>query len=152
MTRCTPCTYRRISQQQQPPPHSPQPPPHSPQPPALVEMPDGTLVPDHLFLIQQGLTLTFGGEEVRVIDPGPSQASDKLAVYFGGQDLLFGSCIVVGTDALRNTADADLANWPSAVRKLEQLPAEIAVPGHGGRTDRGLLPHTPELRAAAPGT
>jgi metallo-beta-lactamase class B len=52
--------------------------------------------PTHLFPLADGLTLHFGGEEVRVIFPGHTQAPDKVVVYFPSRRLLFGGCAVVG--------------------------------------------------------
>jgi metallo-beta-lactamase class B len=106
--------------------------------------------PDHIFPAADGLTLNFGGEEVRVIYPGPSQAPDKLAVYFPARKLLFGSCMIVGMEKLGNIADADMAHWPEAVRQLVALPVDVVVPGHGERLDPGLIRHTLDLLAAVP--
>lgn len=107
------------------------------------------LPPDHIFPIADGLTLSFGGEEVQVIYPGPSQAPDKVAVYFPARKLLFGSCMIVGMDQLGNTSDADMQHWPEAVRQLEQYPVDVVVPGHGQRLDPGLIQHTLDLLTAA---
>jgi hypothetical protein len=41
-----------------------------------------------------------------------------------------------------NTADADLTTWPEAIRPLTKLPVSVVIPGHGDRTDAGLLRHT----------
>jgi len=109
------------------------------------------LPPDHLFSITEGLTLSFGGEKVQVIYPGPSQAPDKVAVYFPDRKLLFGSCMIVGMDRLGNIADADLQNWPAAVRQFESIAVDVVVPGHGDRLDPGLIQHTLDLLAAAQG-
>jgi metallo-beta-lactamase class B len=106
--------------------------------------------PDHIFPATDGLTLTFGNEEVRVIYPGPSQSPDKLAVYFPARKLLFGSCMIVGMEKLGNTADADMGLWPEAVRQLVALPVDVVVPGHGERLDPGLIQHTLDLLAAVP--
>jgi glyoxylase-like metal-dependent hydrolase (beta-lactamase superfamily II) len=103
--------------------------------------------PNHVFPIADGLTLSFGNEEVRVIFPGPSQAPDKLAVYFPVRKLLFGSCMILSGDAPGNTADADMAAWPTAIRKIEELPVDVVVPGHGDRLDPGLIQHTLDVLA-----
>jgi metallo-beta-lactamase class B len=103
--------------------------------------------PDHVFPVKEGLTLSFGAEKVMVVFPGPSQAPDKVAVYFPDRKLLFGSCMIIGTDRLGNTADADLANWPNALRDLEQYPVDVIVPGHGDRLDKELIQHTLDLLA-----
>lgn len=108
------------------------------------------VAPTQLFPITEGLTLTFGDEQVEVYYPGPSQAPDKVAVYFSAQKVLFGSCLVLGGDKIGNTADADMARWPEAVRQLEQFEADIVVPGHGDRLDAGLLEHTLTLLTAQP--
>jgi len=61
-----------------------------PQSPAYqAEMAMKYLPPDHIFPIAQGLTLVFGGENVQVIYPGPSQAPDKVAVYFPEREIAF---------------------------------------------------------------
>ncbi len=109
----------------------------------------GLVPPDHVFPIDEGLSLTFGGEPVRAIYPGPSQAPDKLAVYFPERRLLFGSCMILGGD-LGNTADADMAAWPDAIRQLLPLPADVVVPGHGDRLDPGLVQHTLDVLAQTP--
>jgi metallo-beta-lactamase class B len=103
--------------------------------------------PDHLFAIKEGLTLTFGGEKVQVIYPGPSQAPDKVVVYFPDRKLLFGSCMILGTDKIGNTADADMQNWPEAVKSLQKLAVDVIVPGHGDRFDPDLIQHTLDLLA-----
>jgi metallo-beta-lactamase class B len=122
--------------------------PQSPAYKAELEM--KYLPPDHIFPIANGLTLTYGGEELRVIYPGPSQAPDKVAIYFPDRKLLFGSCMIVGLDRLGNTIDADMKNWPDAVRILQQYPVDVVVPGHGERLDPGLIQHTLDLLASNP--
>jgi metallo-beta-lactamase class B len=106
--------------------------------------------PDHTFPIEKGLVLSFGGEDIQVIYPGPSQAADKVVVYFPNRKLLFGSCMILGTDKIGNTADADMKNWPEAVKSLQKYPVDVIVPGHGDRFDAGLIQHTLDLLAAAP--
>jgi metallo-beta-lactamase class B len=101
--------------------------------------------PDHVFPAKEGLTLAFGEEQVEVYWPGPTQAPDKLAVFFPGKMVLFGSCMVLGGNATGNVREADMENWPKAIEMLKQLGAEMVVPGHGDRLDPGLLDHTIEL-------
>ncbi|MBN2083871.1 MAG: hypothetical protein JW748_01510 [Anaerolineales bacterium] len=104
--------------------------------------------PSRLFPITEGLTLDFNGEEVIVYYPGPSQAPDKVAIYFPHLRILFGSCMILGGDQIGNTADADLAAWPQAVEKLKRFDAAFVIPGHGDRLDPGLIDHTMELLTA----
>jgi len=101
--------------------------------------------PDHVFPIQDGLTLSFGREEVRVFYPGPSQAPDKVVVYFPARKLLFGSCMILAGDRPGNTTEADIEQWSVAIRRLKQFPVDVVVPGHGERLDPGLIQHTLEL-------
>ena len=108
------------------------------------------VAPTQLFPIAQGLKLSFGDEQLVVYYPGPSQAPDKVVVYFPGKKVLFGGCMILGGDQVGNTSDADLKNWPDAVRKLEQFDVEIVVPGHGDRLDTGLIEHTIALLVAKP--
>ncbi len=104
--------------------------------------------PDRSFPIRDGLSLHFGGESVEVYYPGPSQAPDKVVVYFPARRILFGSCLILAGDRPGNTADADLAQWPEAVRRLRRFPVDIVVPGHGDRLDPGLIQHTLDVLAA----
>lgn len=101
--------------------------------------------PDRIFPIQEGLTLSFGGEGVRVLFPGPSQAPDKVVVHFPARKLLYGSCMILAGDRPGNTTEADLRLWPEAVRKLQHLEVDVVVPGHGERWDPGLIQHTLDL-------
>jgi metallo-beta-lactamase class B len=86
---------------------------------------------------------------VTIFYPGPSQAQDKVAVYFPASKLLFGYCMVIGLAQFGNTADADIKNWPEAIEELKQFPADVIVPGHGDRLSPDLLQHTLDLLAAA---
>ena len=98
--------------------------------------------PDHVFPITEGLTLCFGGEEVRVIYPGPTQAPDKLAIYFPGRRLLYGRCMILAGDRPGNLAEADLDRWGEGIRVLQPLPVDVVVAAHGPRLDPGLLQNT----------
>ncbi|MCA9918021.1 MAG: MBL fold metallo-hydrolase [Anaerolineales bacterium] len=103
--------------------------------------------PTYLFDLAENPELKIGDEGVQIYYPGASQAPDKLAVYFPGQKLLFGSCMVIGWEQVGNTADADLNSWPDAVRALSQFDAQLVIPGHGERLDPDLLAHTIALLA-----
>jgi glyoxylase-like metal-dependent hydrolase (beta-lactamase superfamily II) len=98
--------------------------------------------PDHVFPIEEGLVLNFGTETVRVIYPGPSQAPDKVVVFFPSRGLLYGGCMILSGNKVGNTADADLDSWSRAVHSLTALPATVVIPGHGDRIDPNLIPNT----------
>jgi metallo-beta-lactamase class B len=103
------------------------------------------VAPTHLFELDQGLQLDFGAETVQVYYPGPSHAPDNVVVYFPNRKILFGGCMIIGTEGVGNTSDADLASWPEAVRDLAHFDFDILVPGHGERYDPALLEHTVDL-------
>jgi metallo-beta-lactamase class B len=103
------------------------------------------VAPTQLFPIADGLELQFGNDKIQVYYPGPSHAPDTVVVYFPGKRILFGGCMLLAGEQIGNTSDADLKNWPEAVRKLLQFDAEFVVPGHGERFDPGIIQHTIDL-------
>ncbi len=102
-------------------------------------------LPRETFREREGLTLRFGSEEVRLIYPGPAHAPDNIVVFFPARRLLFGGCAVVGMPRMGYLGDADLDAWPRAIERMQALHPDVVVPGHGDRTDPGLLEHTLEL-------
>lgn len=84
-----------------------------------------------------------------VFFPGPGHAEDNLVVWLAEQKVLFGGCAVRAAESgsLGNTASADLANWPGAIRMVaSRYPgAEVVVPGHGEIGGVELLAHTLDL-------
>jgi metallo-beta-lactamase class B len=105
--------------------------------------------PDHLFPIEEGLILSFGSERLEVFYPGPTQAPDKVVVYFPSKRVLFGSCMILGGDTVGNIQEADLEYWPKAIEKLKRFDVDFVVPGHGNRLDPGLIEHTIEVLTAS---
>lgn len=103
------------------------------------------------FKAEEGLTLTFGGEAVRVVYPGPAHSPDNVVVHFPERGVLFGGCMIKAGRSIGNTADADLSNWESAVRSLEPLAPRIVVPGHGPVGGAELLQNTIEVVRGARG-
>jgi metallo-beta-lactamase class B len=84
-----------------------------------------------------------------VFFPGSAHSPDNIVLWFPGEKLLFGGCMVKSGDAvdLGNIVDADLKHWPHAVRTLVmRYPlAKTIVPGHGAPGGRELLSHTLSL-------
>lgn len=103
------------------------------------------VAPTKRFDVEDGLEITFGGETVQVLYPGPSHTPDNVVVYFPARKLLFGGCMILAGDKVGNTADADMEAWPESVRSLMDLDVDMVVPGHGDRLDPGLIAHTIEL-------
>lgn len=90
------------------------------------------VAPRRTFDPARGLTLVFGGEEIRIIYPGPAHSPDNVVVHFPARHLLFGGCMIKATGAsIGYTGDADLGHWEAAVRTLEPLAPRVVVPGHG---------------------
>lgn len=99
--------------------------------------------PDHTFADGEKHVLTFGGEEVHIIDPGPGHAIDNVVTWFPSIGVLFGGCLIKSGGDIGYTGDADLDHWPRAVRSLEALKPKFVIPGHGRRRfDASLLAHT----------
>jgi glyoxylase-like metal-dependent hydrolase (beta-lactamase superfamily II) len=79
----------------------------------------------------EGLTLTFGGEEVRIVYPGAAHSPDNLLVFFPSRHLLFGGCMVKSSRSIGYIGHADLDHWEAAIDVARDLDARIVVPGHG---------------------
>jgi glyoxylase-like metal-dependent hydrolase (beta-lactamase superfamily II) len=88
--------------------------------------------------------------------PGAGHAADNIVVWFPGPRILFGGCLVKSEAAqdLGNTADADLASWPRAVKAVldRYSAAALVVPGHGPVGTTAALTHTLELLSPRPAT
>lgn len=91
--------------------------------------------------------LRFGPEIVRIVFPGPAHSPDNVVVYFPARGVVYGGCLIAARDHLGNVADANLELWPRAIERVRALEPRILVPGHGDRTDPGLLDHTLALLA-----
>lgn len=102
--------------------------------------------PNSLFQASR-LGLLLDREPYVLLYPGPAHSFDNLAVYLPERNVLFGGCMVKAGSSLGFTGDADLANWPAALAKLQELEVEVVVPGHGARFDADLLQHTLGLLA-----
>jgi metallo-beta-lactamase class B VIM len=109
----------------------------------------GTPVPDDTLrgLGAVGNSVPVGS--VEVLYPGPGHAPDNLMVWVPDRRVLFGGCAVrsAASTSLGNTAHADLASWPEAIRLAQtRYPAaEMVVPGHGAVGGPELLRHTLDL-------
>ena len=58
--------------------------------------------------------------------------------------------MILSGEKAGNIADADLEAWPRAVTSLLALPVAVVIPGHGDRTDAGLIQHTLDVLARTP--
>jgi len=101
--------------------------------------------PNRTFSIGEGLQLQFGEDRVEVLFPGPGHSPDGVVVHLPRHRILFGGCLVAAGERIGNTDDADLERWPESIEALRRFDVDHVVPGHGDRTDPGLLEHTLEL-------
>jgi glyoxylase-like metal-dependent hydrolase (beta-lactamase superfamily II) len=101
--------------------------------------------PEHIFVASQGMELTFGGEAVRAIYPGPAHSPDNVVVQFPARNLLFGGCLVLTQARPGNLADAELSRWPGTLEVVRRLEYSTVVPGHGDRFDAELIDHTEKV-------
>jgi glyoxylase-like metal-dependent hydrolase (beta-lactamase superfamily II) len=98
--------------------------------------------------------LDLGGRMVELYYPGPAHTRDNVTAFDAASGVLFGGCQVRAADnaSLGNVADADVAGWPDATRRLIRRygrRARIVVPGHGEPGGPELLDHTLALAEAA---
>lgn len=96
----------------------------------------------------------FGGRRVEFYYPGPAHTRDNVVAYVPDVGALFGGCQVRAADhtALGNVADANVAAWPAATRRLIARygrRVRPVVPGHGAPGGPELLQHTLRLAEAA---
>jgi metallo-beta-lactamase class B len=104
-------------------------------------------VPERYFT--GSLTLRLGKEEVHCRYLGPGHTVDNIVAWFPSERILFAGCMAkeMKSRSLGNIIDADIAGWPSTIKKaLDEYPlAEIVIPGHGEPGGRELLKHTLDL-------
>ena len=106
-----------------------------------------SVAPTHTLADGSDHEMSFAGERVRIVDPGPAHSFDNVAVYFPDRGVLFGGCMVRATSSLGHIADADIEHWPAAIEALMELGAQVVVPGHGSVGGGELLDNTAALLA-----
>jgi metallo-beta-lactamase class B len=103
------------------------------------------------FSAPEGLTLSFGGETVKVLYPGPAHAPDNVLVFFPARELIFGGCMIKSSSSIGYIGHADLEHWEAAVDVARGLHPKVVVPGHGTVGGAGLFDLTVSVvRAARP--
>lgn len=93
--------------------------------------------------------MTWGKTSVECFFPGKGHTDDNIVVWFPGERILFGGCLVKSTSAagLGNIADADLAAWPATILSvIRKFPDHrIVIPGHESWSNNNSLEHTLDL-------
>ncbi len=111
--------------------------------------------PDHLFNLEEGLTLKYENGEVIVWFPGPGHTEDNLSVYFPAKKMLFGGCLVKSMESKGpgNTRDAVMDKWVESLQNLKNkfADAEMVIPGHGRPGGMELIDHSMKIISEANG-
>ena len=107
---------------------------------------EGNEIPTHSLegLSSSGDAVRFG--PVELFYPGAAHSTDNLVVYVPSANVLYGGCAVheLSSTSAGNVADADLAEWPTSVERIQKHypEAEVVIPGHGLPGGLDLLQHT----------
>lgn len=106
---------------------------------------------NHQVLEHQGSLLMNGA--LRVFYPGAGHSIDNIVVWLPQLKILYGGCLVksLNSKTLGYTGEADIAQWPNSIKKLQHNYPDIkhVVPGHGSIGDSQLLAHTITLTHSA---
>jgi len=106
----------------------------------------GATIPQNGFEGKQ--TFDIGGSEVISAFLGEGHTRDNVVGYVPSEQILFGGCLIKSMDAGKgNLADANVAEWPNTVRRVQaEFPKiEAVIPGHGEPHSASLLDYTIEL-------
>lgn len=109
--------------------------------------PAGSAVPDSVPGLSAHTVRDAAGFDL--LYPGAGHTPDNIVVYFPGQRVLLGGCLIKSdtATAVGNVADADVDHWPRAVARVRaEFPAlRTVVPGHGAVSGPAALPWTERL-------
>ena len=94
---------------------------------------EGNEIPTHSLrrtLIERGRSAL---RSVELFYPGAAHSTDNLVVYVPSANVLYGGCAVheLSSTSAGNVADADLAEWPTSVERIQKHypEAEVVIPG-----------------------
>lgn len=95
-------------------------------------------------LAEIGSLVSFGPAQIYY--PGAAHSADNIVIYVPEAQVLFGGCAVheASRKSAGNIADADLAEWPKSIKRIQQKfpEAKVIVPGHGVPGGFEMLEHT----------
>lgn len=95
------------------------------------------------------LSLDFGGTRIEIENRGPANSPDDATVWLPGERILFTGDILVRSP-LPYVAASWPVHWSRVLRELEDVPADLVVPGHGPvMTDHDYTRAVRELIEAA---
>ncbi|MDO5510394.1 MAG: subclass B1 metallo-beta-lactamase [Weeksellaceae bacterium] len=90
----------------------------------------------------------FGNRTIVAVYLGEGHTADNIIAYFTDQRVLAGGCLVKELNAGKGyTEDANLPQWPTTIRRVQQHygRGRIVIPGHGAYGGKELLQYTREL-------
>ncbi|MFD2203218.1 subclass B1 metallo-beta-lactamase [Shivajiella indica] len=94
------------------------------------------------------LELNVGGKTILAKYFGEGHTQDNVVVYFSGEDVLFGGCLIKEMGANKGfLGDANVNSWSNTVENVKKRfpDAKIVVPGHGQYGNIELLDYTINL-------
>lgn len=101
------------------------------------------------FTFRKDTVFSLGKQKLEVFYPGPGHTQDNVVVWFEGERILFGGCLVKSVEAknLGNLADADLKAWNLSLKRvLARFPKpKWVIPGHQAWSGKEALVHTRKL-------
>jgi metallo-beta-lactamase class B len=101
-------------------------------------------VPQNWFTGQ--ISLSYGESRIVLAFLGGGHTVDNIVVWIPSKQILFAGCLIKSLNAknIGNIEDADLAAYPTTLRKVKETfpDAKIVVPGHGRPGGLELINHT----------
>jgi metallo-beta-lactamase class B len=97
-------------------------------------------------LMSKDTVFVVGEVEMEVFYPGPGHTFDNIVVWFSGERILYGGCLIKSTDdsTLGNTKDGNLQEYAASVQRVKKRfpKPKWVIPGHQSWKDRRSVEHT----------
>ena len=101
------------------------------------------------FTFKNDTTFRVGQHSFQTCYAGAGHTTDNIFIWFDEDKILYGGCAIKSVEAtdLGYTGEADLAAWPTTLKKVKQkFPAPAFIlPGHQGWNSLNSLDHTLSL-------
>jgi len=101
------------------------------------------------YLVYKDTVFTVGRHTFQTYYGGKGHSPDNIVIWFEGEKILYGGCLVKSTEAdnLGNLSDADVKAWAFTIKNIQhkfKTPRYI-VPGHNDWHSTRSLSHTLDL-------
>jgi metallo-beta-lactamase class B len=97
-------------------------------------------------LMSRDTVFMVGDIQMEVFYPGPGHTLDNIVVWFPGERILYGGCLIKSTDdsTLGNTKDGNLQEYAASVQRVKKRfpQPKWVIPGHQSWKDRRSVEHT----------